>query len=257
MDVLQSGHAKDGDEAEADLDEDGILRDGVCLIDTALGNDAAILGELVERGRQLVAALVDDAVQPVKLAVRCSCLDGGLEVSDDALLEAGDIGIVVRDERGGVQLVRDEAHLYGAAGQFCYRVVHQFQALGGDGFFAAVDDGVHRRQNQGQVGNAHVVDVIDTGLDFVGTLKGGANDPILVPADRDHRAEADECRSCQRSQPLTYREALVHRHICHVKAIPLRDATRLCSRSQTDNREQVSSQASCRLNGKRSIRCQI
>ncbi len=58
------------------------------------------------------------------------------------------------------------------------------------------------------------------GLDLVGVPQGGVGASILVPADSKHRAEADECRTGQRCQPLANGEALAHFHISHVTIIP-------------------------------------
>ncbi len=215
MDILQRSHCEDGDDAKRDLDDKRAAGGLVGAFDALAGNDGAVTGELVEGGGELFAFRVDAIVDLVEFGIGRALFDERLEIHLNGLAKRADIGIVALQQVAGLQLLCDHAYFLRAAGEGCQRIGNDLQAVGLDDLLFPVDDRVHGGENQRQIGDAHVVDDVDALLDLVSAAQAGIDLRVLVPADAEHRAEADESSPAERPEPLADRKVSANRRICH------------------------------------------
>jgi len=191
-------------------------------------NLAAFDAKHLQHRRDARTGAIDHVVQLCIILRRRAGLDHALQFDRDARLQFTDIGIEGRDEIRLADFLGHRPHLAGALAQGLQGSRDDLGAVERNRAIVTIDDGIHRRQHEIQIGDAHLGDTVDIVLGRGGAVERGVYDAVFAPADGDHGAEAEEGGAGQRQKPLPHRKGLSNLPGRHGALPGGRDAAKRC-----------------------------
>jgi hypothetical protein len=157
---------------------------------------------LRESRANTLATAVDSIVQARKLSLLPPGLHQLLQVDFDRLAKLRQIGIEARQGLRFAEQARKRLGIRFFGFERLQRGRYMSGTLGLNATLLAVNNRIHRREDQFQPGKPHVSDRFQAALRDKRPFERLLGSAFLIPAHRQHRAEAEQGRARKRCQSL-------------------------------------------------------